>query len=155
MRPRITVVAPSRIKPLEIPEFTTIWQFKDIDISHFLDLARGQCRADKVVEALSNGVKSPTVYVLDCDGYYPGLNFVFGLAVPVLKTAVVFTARLVGPRFEERLVKEITHEAGHLYGLAHCANPSCVMYFSNSLLDTDRKSPYFCPKCREKLARIL
>ena len=53
------------------------------------------------------------MFVLDCDGYYPGLNFVFGLSVPELMTAVVFTARLRGARFEERLAKEITHEAGH------------------------------------------
>ncbi|MFN7106197.1 MAG: hypothetical protein ACK4M3_06420 [Pyrobaculum sp.] len=88
----------------------------------------------------------PTVYVLNCDGYYPGLSYIFGLAIPT-RAAVVFTARLLGDRFEERLAKEITHEAGRLYGLGHCGDPHCVMYFSNSLLDIDRKGQFFCPRC--------
>lgn len=155
MRHRLVVVAPPRVGALEVPEFDVEWRAVEISFAKFIEPARGRCRADKLVAALSSGVGEPTVYVVDCDGYYPGLNFVFGLAAPALKTAVVFTARLRGPRFEERLVKEITHEAGHLHGLGHCRNPRCVMYFSNSLLDTDHKDPYFCDNCRRRLLRPL
>ncbi|MCU7788711.1 archaemetzincin family Zn-dependent metalloprotease [Pyrobaculum sp. 3827-6] len=155
MRPRLVVAAPPGVGPLAVPEFDVEWRTAEIPYTKFIEPARGQCRADKLVAALSSGVAEPTVYVVDCDGYYPGLNFVFGLAAPALKTAVVFTARLRGPRFEERLVKEITHEAGHLYGLGHCQNPRCVMHFSNSLLDTDYKLPYFCDTCRRRLLRSL
>jgi len=151
MRPRLTVYLPPHLHPVSIPEFDVVWRTVAIDGAVFLDKSRGQCRADLAVRALAAGASTPTVYVLDCDGYYPGFNFVFGLAQPDLKTAVVFTARLRGPRFEERLAKEITHEAGHLYGLGHCSNPQCVMYFSNSLLDTDRKSVFFCERCRARL----
>jgi len=37
---------------------------------------------------------------------------------------------------------------GIIYGLGHCRNPGCVMFFSNSILDTDRKSSFFCESCQ-------
>ncbi len=48
----------------------------------------------------------------------------------------------------ERVVKEAIHELGHTYGLGHCRDARCIMYFSNSLLDTDRKGAAFCVNCR-------
>jgi len=53
--------------------------------------------------------------------------------------------------FHQRAVKEAVHELGHTYGLGHCRNPHCVMSFSNSLLDVDRKERDFCFPCRRKL----
>jgi archaemetzincin len=90
----------------------------------------------------------------------PGLNFVFGLADPGSHAAVISLARLYPEfygqprdprRFKERAVKEAVHELGHLLGLGHCPDPDCVMSFSNSLADTDRKGPGFCPACRDLL----
>ncbi|GAB6147919.1 archaemetzincin family Zn-dependent metalloprotease [Stetteria hydrogenophila] len=93
------------------------------------------------------------VGIVNGDGYVDGFNFVFGLAIPRLRTAVVFTKRLEGSRrvFIERLAKEITHEVGHLLGLGHCSNPACVMSFSNTLEEVDRKKLGFCDSC----ARVL
>ena len=48
-------------------------------------------------------------------------------------------------------VKEAVHELGHTRGLGHCADPRCVMAFSNSLADTDRKGKEFCARCTYKL----
>ena len=92
----------------------------------------------------------------------PGLNFVFGLADPRSRAAVISLARLYPEfygqprdprRFKARAVTEAVHELGHLLGLGHCLDPACVMSFSNSLADTDRKGPGFCKPCREKLGK--
>lgn len=92
----------------------------------------------------------------DADGYVPGLNFVFGLAIPGLKVATVFLQRLRlwtdRANYIRRVVKEVLHELGHVLGLEHCKNGLCVMSFSNSVLDVDRKLPKFCGRCARKLA---
>jgi archaemetzincin len=53
--------------------------------------------------------------------------------------------------FYQRIVKEAIHELGHAFGLKHCNNAMCVMYFSNSLPDTDIKQNSFCDICRTKI----
>ena len=92
----------------------------------------------------------------------PGLNFVFGLADRGSRAAVISLARLSPEfygqprnprRFKARAVIEAVHELGHLLGLGHCSDSACVMFFSNSLADTDRKGPGFCQPCREKLGK--
>ncbi len=102
--------------------------------------------------------------IVPYDLYEPDLNFVFGVASPYTKTAVISTYRLHNsfyglPEeysvFLDRTTKEAVHEIGHTLGLGHCPNPECVMHFSNSIYDTDRKSYYFCPVCYEKVKREL
>ncbi len=97
------------------------------------------------------------------DLFMPDLNFVFGLADFRQKCAIISLARLQpefyglpgSPQlFQKRALKEAVHELGHLLGLGHCPDPSCVMFFSNSLADTDRKGPGFCTACRGRLAGI-
>ena len=94
--------------------------------------------------------------VVDVDLYAADLNFVFGEADPKEGVAVISLARLkqefyglppVEALFQERMLKEAVHELGHTYGLGHCSDPACVMHFSNSLEDTDKKTTSFCPKC--------
>jgi len=103
-----------------------------------------------------------TLGVTGVDLTVPGLNFVFGLADSRTGCAVISLARLYpefygrprDPRlFKERALKEAVHELGHLLGLGHCPDPACVMSFSNSLSDTDRKGPGFCEPCRERLRK--
>ncbi|MFX1370970.1 MAG: hypothetical protein ACFFCE_03860 [Promethearchaeota archaeon] len=49
---------------------------------------------------------------------------------------------------EERIIKEIIHEIGHLIlGPNHCNNPSCVMKFSTDIDEIDRKEKELCEKC--------
>lgn len=99
--------------------------------------------------------------VANVDLFAPGLNFVFGQAETAGKRALISLTRLRQEfyglsldenLFRERVLKEAVHELGHTYGLGHCIDPSCVMHFSNSLLDTDLKGWNFCPTCHEKVS---
>ncbi|WP_297495207.1 archaemetzincin family Zn-dependent metalloprotease [Thermococcus sp.] len=104
------------------------------------------------------------VGITDLDLYEEGLNFIFGLANPSLRSAIVSVRRLRNEFYSlepdenlllRRAVKEVMHELGHVFGLPHCPNPKCVMHFSNSLVDTDVKGPLYCPICERKLIENL
>ncbi|MDM8000488.1 MAG: archaemetzincin family Zn-dependent metalloprotease [Dehalococcoidia bacterium] len=100
--------------------------------------------------------------IADVDLYAPGLNFVFGIADTDGRRALISLARL-RPQFYgsppddalllQRAVKEAVHELGHTYGLGHCRDPRCIMFFSNTLHDTDVKGPGFCAACNKKVDR--
>ena len=131
---------------------------------------RNQLNSDRLlrwlVTSIVNNTKSydprKTIILGICnfDAYSLGLNFVFGQASLTGGVAVIYVPRLkqefYGLRadtaiFIERVLKEATHEVGHAIGLEHCPKQFCVMHFSNSLADTDRKSKDFCNLCRNKL----
>ena len=92
-----------------------------------------------------------TLGITDVDIYAEGLNFVFGEAELNGSRAIVSIHRLKGLKLFERLVKEATHEIGHVLGLTHCKNRHCVMSFSNSIHEVDLKTSEFCESCRSKL----
>jgi archaemetzincin len=50
-----------------------------------------------------------------------------------------------------RAVTEAVHELGHVWGLGHCTRRDCVMWFSNTLAETDRKGSTFCERCARQL----
>jgi archaemetzincin len=104
---------------------------------------------------------------MDVDIFSKFLNFVFGVAdLPKNKSfgsALISVTRLREgfyrrtenvAQFEQRVLKEAIHELGHTFGLEHCEN-LCVMRFSNSLDDTDRKPHDFCELCLKKLNNYL
>lgn len=100
--------------------------------------------------------------MIDHDLYVPELNFVFGVATN--RGAIISITRLRQefyglPKdkslFKKRTFTEAVHELGHTYGLGHCNHLHCVMFFSNTLMDTDRKGPKFCEKCKKNLSKAL
>jgi archaemetzincin len=100
--------------------------------------------------------------VVDHDLFVPELNFVFGQAST--KAALISLTRLRQifyhlpedqTLFHQRVFTEAVHEIGHTYGLGHRSNSRCVMFFSNSLMDTDRKGLEFCPSCGAPRAKPM
>jgi archaemetzincin len=131
---------------------------------------RNQLNSDKLLRWLATTMmnnaklydsrKTIILGICNFDAYSSGLNFVFGQASLTGGVAVIYLSRLrqefysLGADtsiFIERVLKEATHEVGHAFGLDHCPKQSCVMHFSNSLVETDRKANDFCNICRNKL----
>lgn len=133
------------------------------DLEFAYNPERKQYYSSAILEKLRNTESEAGERILglvDIDLYVPDLNFVFGEADVVEKIAVISTKRLRQeyyglPKDEklllDRTLKESVHELGHTYGLEHCPDKNCVMYFSNSLQDTDFKSSSFCESCKSKL----
>ena len=124
--------------------------------------ARNQYDAKVMLEFLSLSGETAgydrVLGVTDVDLYLPGMNFVFGLAGR--RNAVISLHRLRQsfyglPEdteiFRRRAIVEAVHELGHTLGLAHCEDSQCVMHFSNTIADTDRKGPAFCTVCRPRV----
>lgn len=105
--------------------------------------------------------------VATVDLYVPGLNYVFGQAEIDGRVALISLYRLrpefygqtANPTqgkalFLERAGKEAVHEIGHTLGMRHCPDSTCVMHFSNSIADTDKKDDTFCPDHQQELGRV-
>ena len=149
-------------------------RFPDYDVRNFgstdvpqmaFDSFRKQYHSTRVLvelEKIRNEQVEHILGVMPFDLYVPGMNFVFGEARCPGRAAVISTYRLKTDEaesqqlFESRIVKEAVHEIGHMMGLRHCSRPSCVMYFSERVSDTDKKKDIFCSECgpRMKLLTI-
>ncbi len=124
------------------------------------DSRRRQYLADAVLERVDRGESVCALAVADLDLCVTHLNFVFGLADPANRRAIIALPRLRQTYyrlpedmtlFQKRVQKEAVHELGHVFGLRHCDDRRCVMVFSNSLADTDFKNDVFCSRCRRQL----
>ena len=130
------------------------------------DEKRGQYRSNVILNEIQRYAAKRKDFdcvlgVVDADIFVSGLNFAFGEAACPGKAALISLWRL-RPEFYGALadmevflgrsVKEAVHEVGHTLGLRHCARSSCVMYFSNSVVDTDRKQRLFCERCFAEVA---
>ncbi|MCX5997402.1 MAG: archaemetzincin family Zn-dependent metalloprotease [Chloroflexi bacterium] len=123
---------------------------------------RNQYLADLILAVLKTHQKADRrlLGVADINIYSQGLNFVFGQADYHNRIGVISLTLLKQENYGlpgdtalliERAQKEAVHELGHTFGLGHCQDGTCVMHFSNSLIDTDVKKVYFCRRCQPKL----
>jgi len=121
--------------------------------------ARKQYEGSALLRALSDR-ETPVLGVTEVDAFVDGLNYIFGLAIG--RRAMISLKRL-RPEFyglaeddellNQRVQKEAIHELGHVFGINHCLDQNCVMYFSNSILDTDFKDWRYCGRCEWKAMR--
>jgi archaemetzincin len=123
---------------------------------HAFDAGRGQHRAAVILDALARA-RLPSwdrlLGVAGVDLFAADLNFVFGEADAGRGVAVFSLARLRAgltdaaagrALFLRRAATEAIHELGHTYGLGHCRDARCVMWFSNTLAESDHKGTGFC-----------
>jgi archaemetzincin len=118
---------------------------------------RNQYRADELLNFLEKHHEGRILGITNEDLYTEGLNFIFGQAKMRGNVAIVSICRL-NPTFfhqpedeeffEKRIIKEVIHETGHMLGLGHCNKRACVMSFSNTVGDTDKKTKYLCDMCK-------
>ncbi len=113
---------------------------------------------------LKKGSRDKILAVVDVDLYSPKYDFVYGEADIKSGVATLSTYRLI-PKdqgihsdvhiFEERIIREATHEVGHLYRLGHCENPKCIMRTCTCLQEVDEAGNELCTACRDKLKTNL
>jgi archaemetzincin len=138
------------------------------------NIKRNQYNASKILYKIYNYIQDKQSFrilgIIDKDIFSSSLNFVFGLAMSPKKDAmanpIVALISITRLResfyrradnngiFELRVLKEAIHELGHTFNLGHC-NHFCIMKFSNSLADTDKKPPNFCVFCLNKLSHFF
>jgi archaemetzincin len=127
------------------------------------DSNKNQYKAQTLLEELLNLAKEREFFrilgIVNKDIYSKDFNFNFGIASKGSLAALISISRLREnfyskssiiikkvEKLRERILKEAKHELGHTFGLKHC-HDFCVMRFSDSLMEVDKKPVEFCESC--------
>lgn len=97
-----------------------------------------------------------------------GDNWVYGVARPMEYQGTFSLARFhpsfcgesVPPEqvpsvIRRRCCKVLSHELGHLFGLKHCINFTCLMNGANHARELNRQPLIECPACTKKLCQTI
>lgn len=133
---------------------------KEVDFA--FDYARKQYYSTKILEKLETVAPDKALKVLaltDVDLFIPILTHVYGEAQLSGRACIVSIHRLRETRFDikgrhkytDRMVKESVHELGHTFGLRHCPEENCIMHYSRTIRDVDRKNVEMCRYCNVML----
>jgi archaemetzincin len=135
-----------------------------VDPSSAFSPSRRQYDSTRLLAELKSRYDHPLVVgATASDLYIPVLTFVFGEAEMPGRAAIFSIHRLReefyglprnGDLLVSRALRELWHEFGHLHGLAHCPDWSCVMSSSHSVERVDSKSDRFCVECDERLGHL-
>jgi archaemetzincin len=127
----------------------------------FYNNVRHQFLSSKILDFLAGKFSGRILAITDEDLYSEEMNFLFGQAELPGRVAIVSICRL-NPTFykqspdrelfKERVVKEAVHEFCHAaYGMSHCSNRKCVMSYSSTIFDVDRKEKTLCEECKLRI----
>ena len=114
----------------------------------------------KRVETLRNSEWDAAIGIVDVDLFVPEVPFIFGEADRSTRAAIISLTRLRSESGTQearrelllkRLNCEAIHQVGLIRGLAQCPNNRCVMFYSATVQDTDKKGNSFCANCRKRL----
>jgi archaemetzincin len=125
------------------------------------DKKRGQYNSNVILREINSYAAKRKDFhrvlgVVDTDIFESGLNYVFGEATVSGGAALVSIWRLKPEFYKEkpdsalymsRALKESIHELGHTLGVKHCPRSMCLMHFSSSIFDTDKKQNLLCDEC--------
>jgi len=148
------------LAPALAREFDTTcsWNRVIIDPRQAYHSERGQYHSTAILEQIVGAAGNAILLgITEVDLFIPILTFVFGEAQLRGSSAIVSYHRLQQdfygipanePLLVERTIKESVHEVGHILGLTHCDDYSCVMSPSHSVEAVDLKSVHRCDHCR-------
>ena len=134
-----------------------------LDLSEFYDPARRQYNGTMLLEKIDSGFASDSdkiVGLFNVDLFIPILTYIFGQAFLNGRAGIVSIFRLSNERYGlktdekilvDRFRKEIIHELGHMFGLTHCYDSTCVMRSGTYVEDIDQKNHTLCSKCRSQI----
>jgi predicted Zn-dependent protease len=115
------------------------------------------------IERTKANNREKVIAICEEDLYVPDENYVISAADPVSGAAAVSLYHLRqefyglpedDAKIYPRLYKEAVHRLVHLFGVSECRNPKCVNYYSQLMLDIDRKRPKLCDLCVRQLTGL-
>ncbi len=139
--------------------YTTRIKEQHFDLSQYFNPERVQYSANDILSQLLNQVpdnQDKIICLTGVDIYIPVLTFIFGQAYLGGQAGVVSDYRLKNEfygmpgndeLYNQRFMKCVIHELGHMFGLRHCSGLECVMRSATYVEDIDQKSIHLCRKC--------